>query len=237
MSDYSFRVRSRCGRDRPLLFVGSAFVLLMACFGLAAGASTSNEILARQEPPLPAQEQKPDPDRDKPPAKILLADGTPIRLRFARKVFSSEVIAGEKIPLEASEPVLVGEWVAIRQHSEQQAIVTMAQAGRSLGRGGNLQFKIENVRLADGELVPVRATKDVKGGGNRVAALTGEAGMIAGFAFGPASPLGFFIYARGKNATIPAGAEITAYTTGDFQLDPAKFRENAAAQPEKNTTR
>ena len=237
MSDYPFRIRSGYGWRRSLLFAAFAFGLLIPCLGLTARARSSNKIFARQGAPAPPQEQKPDSARDNPAAKILLADGTPIRLRFARKVVSSEVIAGEKIPMEASEPVLVGEWVAIRQHSDQQAIVTMAQAGRSLGRGGNLQFKIESVRLADGELVPVRATKDVKGGGNRAAALTGEAGMIAGFAFGPASPLGLLIYAKGKNATIPAGAEITAYTTGDFQLDPAKFQETPATPVEKNTTR
>lgn len=155
-------------------------------------------------------------------------------MKFARKVVSSQVIAGEKIPLEVVEPVLVGKLVAIPQHTAEEAIVTMAQAGRSLGRGGNLQFKIENIRLADGEFVPVRAVKDVKGGGTRAVALTGEAGMAAGFAFWPASPLGFLIYARGKNATIPAGTEITAYIAGDFPLDPSKFQEAVAVPQEKN---
>ena len=220
MSDHSFRVRSSCGRDRPLLFVGSAFVLLMACFGLAARASTSNEILARQEPPLPAQEQKPDSDRDKPPAKILLADGTPIRLRFARKVVSSEVIAGEKIPMEASEPVLVGEWVAIPQHSEQQAVVTMAQAGRSLGRGGNLQFKIESVRLADGELVQVRATKDPKNAESGIPVNADAARPRVVYWLATAFVFDF----KGKAATIPAGTEVTTFLAGDFTLDASKFR-------------
>jgi hypothetical protein len=164
----------------------------------------------------------------------VLTDGTLVRLKFVRAVVSSQVIAGEKVPLEVVEPVLVGKLVAIPQHSAEEAIVTMAQAGRSMGRGGNLQFKIENIRLADGELVPVRAVKDVKGGGNRAVALTGEAGMAAGFAFWPASPLGFLIYAKGKNATIPAGAEITAYIVGDFPLDPSKFQDAAAVPQEKN---
>jgi hypothetical protein len=166
--------------------------------------------------------------------KPVLTDGTPVRLKFVRAVVSSQAIAGEKLPLEVVEPVLVGKLVAIPQHSDEEAIVTMAQAGRSMGRGGTLQLKIESLRLADGELVPVRAVKDVKGGGNRAVALTGEAGMAAGFAFGPASPLGFLIYAKGKNATIPAGAEITAYVVGDFPLDPSKFQDAAKVPQEKN---
>lgn len=169
-----------------------------------------------------------------PAPKPVLTDGTLVRLKFVRAVVSSQVIAGEKVALEVVEPVLVGKLVAIPQHSAEEAIVTMAQAGRSVGRGGNLQFKIENIRLADGELVPVRAVKDVKGGGNRAVALTGEAGMAAGFAFWPASPLGFLIYAKGKNATIPAGAEITAYIEGDIPLDPSKFQGAPVVSQEKS---
>lgn len=109
----------------------------------------------------------------------------------------------------------------------------MAQAGRSMGRGGNLQLKIEGIRLADGEVVPVRAVKDSKGG-NQPLARAGEAGMAAGFVFWPASPLGFLVYARGKNATIPAGAEVTAYIAGDCPLDPSKFQAAATNSREKN---
>jgi hypothetical protein len=90
-----------------------------------------------------------------------------------------------------------------------------------MGRGGNLQFKIENIRLADGELVPVRAVKDVKGGGHRMV-------MVAGVV----EPLLFQI--KGKNATILAGTEITAYITGDFPLDPSKFQTAATNLQEKN---
>jgi hypothetical protein len=104
----------------------------------------------------------------------------------------------------------------------------MAQASRNMGRGGSLQFKIESIRLADGELVPVRAVKDVRGKGNRAAALTGEAGQLAG-------PLGFLIYIKGKNATIPAEAEITAYTVGDFPLDASKFQDATMVPQEKST--
>jgi hypothetical protein len=153
--------------------------------------------------------------------KLVLTDGTAVRLRFVRAVVSSQVIAGEKIPLEVVEPVLVGKLVAIPQHSAEEAIVTMAQAGRSMGRGGNLQFKIENIRLADGELVPVRAVKDVKGGGRRAAAI------IANMTVWPFA-------VKGKEAVIPEGAEIAAYIAGDFSLNPSKFQDAATVPREKN---
>ena len=55
---------------------------------------------------------------------------------------------------------------------------------RSMGRGGNLQLKIESIRLADGELAPVRAVKDVKGGGHQIIL----AGMMSTFLFDSAGP-------------------------------------------------
>jgi hypothetical protein len=222
-----------------LLHVASVAVFFLAfILGLNARVSTSQADFALRHPhelergqgsdSVAGQSQQSEPGTSPANApKPVLADGTPIRLKFVRAVVSSQVIAGEKLSLEVVEPVLVGKLVAIPQHSPVEAIVTMAQAGRNMGRGGDLQFKIESIRLADDELVPVRAVKDVRGKGNKAAALTGEAGQLAG-------PLGFLIYIKGKNATIPAEAEITAYIVGDFPLDPAKFQ-NAAMVPQEKS--
>ena len=166
-------------------------------------------------------EQSTSPANTPKPPKPVLADGTPVRLRFVRAVVSSQVIAGEKVPLEVVEPVLVGNFIAIPQHTQTEAIVTMAQAGRSMGRGGNLQLKIESVRLGDGEPVPVRSVKDVKGGGRQAAAL------IANLTVWP-------FQVKGKNASVPAGTEITAYITGDFPVDPSKFQTDHTSAQEKN---
>lgn len=75
------------------------------------------------------------------------------------------------MPPEVVEPVLVGNLVAIPQHGSAEATVTMAQAKRNMGRGGNLELKIESIRLADGEAVPVRAVKDVKRGERKAVAI------------------------------------------------------------------
>ena len=152
-----------------------------------------------------------------------LADGTPVHLRFVRAVVSSQVIAGEKVTLEVVDPVLVGNLVAISRRGFAEATVTVAQAKRSMGGGGNLELKIDSVRLADGELVSLRAIKDVKGG-------DGQPALLAA-----ASPLVFlFAYVKGKSATIPAGTEITAYIAGEFPLDSSKFHAADTIPQEKN---
>lgn len=163
------------------------------------------------------QSEQGAPPADTP--KAVLTDGTPVRLKFVRAAASSQVIAGEKVPLEVIEPVLAGNLIAISQHTQAEAIVMMAQAKRSMGRGGNLELKIESIRLADGESVPLRAVKDVKGEERKAVA-------IAVWSIWP--------YVNGKNAMVRAGTEITAYIAGDFALDPSKFKTAAMSLQEKS---
>lgn len=204
--------------------------LLTLSLGWNVPVDAFNSGITSQQPaPIP-QEKKPDStpeqsqksDQNNLPAdnaRVVLPDGTPVRLKFVRAVVSSQVIAGDKVPLEVIEPLLVSKLVAIPEHSAQEAIVTVAQGGRTMGRGGTLQFKIENIRLADGELVPVRAVKDVK-------SETSKAVRIATF------PV--WDYLIGKSARVPAGAEITAYIARDFPLDPSKFHVTGPNPREKN---
>lgn len=87
------------------------------------------------------------------------------------------------------------------------------------GRGGKLDVNIDNVRLASGEKIPLRAVHDAKGGGH-AGAMTGA--MVAtAIVFFSAALL--FLFMKGKDITIPQGTEITAYTSGDIPLDASKF--------------
>ena len=207
-------------------------LFLVASLDLKVPVYTSQGSFARQDPHAFQREQISDlvrqdssqkADQSNLPAnsdKIALADGTAVRLRFVRAVVSSQVIAGEKVPLQVVEPVLVGSLIAIPQHAQAEATVTMAQAKRNIGRGGNLELKIESIRLSDGEAVPVRAVKDVKGGERKAVA-------IAAWSVWPFA-------VKGKNATVPAGTEITAYIAGDFTLDQSKFQTTVTSPQEKN---
>jgi hypothetical protein len=88
-----------------------------------------------------------------------------------------------------------------------------------MGRSGKLDMKINEVRLADGERIPLRAVREAKGAG-RTGVMTG-AMVTSGILFFPAAPL--FLFIHGKDITIPKGAEVTAYIEGDAALDPEKF--------------
>jgi hypothetical protein len=108
------------------------------------------------------------------------------------------------------------------------ATVTEAQPKRRMARGGKLGVNIDYVKLVSSEKAPLRAVKELKGGGH-----TGvmTAGIVAtGIVFFPAAP--FFLFMHGKDITIPKGTEITAYVNGDMKLDITKFQQatNRASQ-------
>jgi len=94
-----------------------------------------------------------------------------------------------------------------------------------------LQLRIENVRLGDGELVPVRLTKHVEAAEQQVAVAAGR--VVPAALSWAASSLIFYDF-KGKDATIPAGKEILAYISGGFPLDPAKFQADSAGPKEKS---
>ena len=192
-----------------------------------------------QSPAPPTQEkkgqqpaQKPETPSLKQPLAFGLEDGTPIKLRLTRNLSSADDKTGDRVDFDVLEDVKVKDLIVIPRGGIAWATVTEAQHKRRMARGGKLNVNIDDVRLADGEKVPLRAVKETQGGGH-TGAMTGA---IVGTAivFFPAAPL--FLFMHGKDVTIPKGTEITAYINGDIPLDPAKFQSQAATQPAVDST-
>ena len=162
-----------------------------------------------------------------------LEDGTPVKLRTSRTISSADAHTGDTLDFEVLEDVMVQNTLVIPKGGIAWGTVTDAQPKRRMARGGKLDVNIDTVRLVDGEKIPLRAVKDVKGGGH-TGAMTGA---IVGTAivFFPAAPL--FLFMHGKDITIPKGTEITAYINGDTRLVQAKFQPtNSDAAPGTVTT-
>jgi len=132
------------------------------------------------------------------------------------------------VDFEVLEEVKVKDVIVVPRGGLALATVTEAQHKRRMARGGKLDVNIDDVRLADGEKAPLRAVKEVKGGGH-TGAMTGA---IIGTAivFFPAAPHFLFMY--GKDITIPKGTEITAYINGDIPPDPKRLAAQPTANPE-----
>jgi hypothetical protein len=174
---------------------------------------------SKQETKEQQPAQKPEAAPLKQPPAFGLEDGTPVKLRLTRNLSSADATTGDRVDFEVLEDIKVKDVIVIPRGGLALATITEAQHKRRMARGGKLDVNIDDVRLADGEKVPLRAVKEAKGGGH-TGAMTGA---IIGTAivFFPAAPL--FLFMHGKDITIPKGTEITAYINGDIPLDPKRF--------------
>jgi hypothetical protein len=203
-------------------------VLLLFPNALLASTQTTQDKNAKQV----AQEPQPVAPVVKQPLAFGLEDATPVKLRINRTMSSADAQVNETVDFEVLEEVKNHDVIVISRGGTAWGTVTEAQPKRRMGRGGKLNINIDNVRLASGEKVALRAVKDVKGGGHQ-GAITGA--MVAtSIVFFPAAPL--FLLVHGKDITIPKGTEITAYINGDIPLDPKKFATQTAVSPEASAT-
>jgi hypothetical protein len=202
----------------------------MVAITLVASLSTALSF-AQTAPSTGAARAQPapnPPEAVKPPMQGFgLEDGTPVKLRTARTISSADAHTGDTLDFEVLEDVLVQGTLVIPKGSIAWGTVTDAQPKRRMARGGKLDTNIDSVRLADGEKVPLRAVKDVKGGGH-TGAMTG-AMVGTAIVFFPAAPL--FLFMHGKDISIPKGTEITAFINGDTRLAQAKFQSIATPSP------
>jgi hypothetical protein len=188
----------------------------------------SPALLAQASPPQEKPQGAPTQAAPPPsagPKGFVLEDATPVKLRINRTVSSADAKEGDTIDFDVLEDVQVNGVLVVPKGGLAFATVAEAQNKRRMGRGGKLDINIDYVRLLDHERAPLRAVKEVKGGGH-TAAMTG--GIVAtSLVFFPAAP--FFLFMHGKDITIPKGTELTAYVNGDMRLDIAKFQPPAPA--------
>src|SRR6266550_4473559 len=192
-----------------------------------ASTQTTQDKNAKQAAPEP----QPVAPVVKQPLAFGLEDSTPVKLRINRNISSADAQVNETVDFEVLEEVNVHDVNVIPRGGMAWGTVTEAQSKRRMGRGGKLNINIDNVRLASAEKVPLRAIKDVQGGGHQ-GAITGAI-VATSIVFFPAAPL--FLLMHGKDITIPKGTEITAYINGDIPLDPTKFAPHTTSKSETST--
>lgn len=200
--------------------IQSSIALFLAVFlavspAIAQKSRMSDGSIAGDKPPTPPAAAV----APRVPVPHTLLDGTPIKLRLAENLTSATAKAGDQVPFEVTEDVLVDGVVVIPKGGAALATVTDANPKRRMGRGGKLDVNIDSARLVDGEKVQLRASQENQGGGH-VGAMTG-AMVGTAIVFFPAAPL--FLFMHGKDVTIPQGTEITAFVEGDMKLEMAKF--------------
>jgi hypothetical protein len=140
---------------------------------------------------------------------ITVTDGTPIRLRLRRHLFSRTAELGQSVEFQVAANVLVDGEIAIVKDTRAHGKATEAKAGRGFGRRSALSFAVDWVTAVDGSNIPLRNSgESVRGEkeGGRVAAAALTAGILGAW------------LERGDDVVMRAGSEYSAFVAGDHNI-------------------
>jgi len=141
------------------------------------------------------------------PVSAVLADGTPLKLRMNSSTQPGSIRIGESLQLEVAEDVRISDVAVIAKGNAGLVEVTNLRSGGGSGRGGWVDVNLDSVTLADGERIPIRASK--------VKAVLDQQALV--------------VSSSGQDASITQGTELTAYVDGNQQVDLTRLR--AASGP------
>src|SRR5664280_1871960 len=144
------------------------------------------------------------------PARLVIPDGTAIKLRLAESVSSAHAHVGDLLDFIVVRDVSVGGFTVIPAGTMARGSVTGVKGRRILGIGGKVSLKLDSVELVNGDRVGLRGSKEVKGGSRTK--LMAAAMVATALIFLPATPV--FLLTRGHTSTVVKSTEITAQIDG-----------------------
>src|SRR5690242_13899641 len=146
-----------------------SFCILAACLLDLSGSQTVTQSQQLDQ----RTEQIPKAATPRPPKPFRLADGTPVRLCLIQDLSSANAAVGDSVGFEVMEDVEANGIIVIPYRAMAWGTVTEVRRKGRLARGGRLTVKIDAVRLADGEIAPLRAIEKARGEGHS-GAMKGE---------------------------------------------------------------
>ena len=94
--------------------------------------------------------------------RFVVPSGTKVACRLEQTISSATADEGQQVQLTVTENVKINDQIVIPQGSACVGTIVLATAKRSMGRSGKLDFSIDKVRTADGDMVPLRYTMQKK---------------------------------------------------------------------------
>ena len=162
-------------------------------------------------PAMPSpQAATPTPVPTEAPSKLLLKEGTDVKLKFAEDLSSKTATEGDPVNLVLDEDLKIGDVVVARAGAKAVGTVSNAKKAGMMGRAGELNMRLEYLKAGDLR-VKLRGTKGKEGEGREGTA------VALTVLFGPIG-----LIKHGKNVEVKAGTPLAAYVDQDITIEPAK---------------
>jgi hypothetical protein len=143
-------------------------------------------------------------------SKLVLKEGTEVKLKFADDLTSKTANEGDPVNLLLDEDIKVGDVVVAKAGAKAVVTITNAKKAGMMGKAGELNMRLEHLKAGD-DRVRLRGSKGKEGEGRQGTAIA------LTVLFGP---LG--LIKHGKNVEVKAGTPLTAYVDEDIALLPVK---------------
>jgi hypothetical protein len=163
-------------------------------------------------PPTPSAPAAPTaPAAPAATAKLILKEGTDVKLKFSDDLSSKTANEGDPVNLILDEDLKVGDVVVVKAGAKATGTITNAKKAGMMGKAGELNMRLEHLKAGD-QRVRLRGSKGKEGEGK-----VGTAVALT-VLFGPIG-----LIKHGKNVDVKAGTPLAAYVDEDIPLDPAKL--------------
>jgi hypothetical protein len=140
--------------------------------------------------------------------KVLLREGTDVKLRFAEELSSKTAAEGDPVNLVLDEDIVVGNVVVAKAGAKAVGTVTNAKKAGMMGKGGELNLRLDRLKVGDNK-IRLRGTKGKEGDSK-----TGTAVALT-VLFGPVG-----LIKHGKEITVKQGTPFAAFVDDDVALPP-----------------
>lgn len=143
-------------------------------------------------------------------AKVVLKEGSEVKLKFADDLSSKTATEGDPVNLILDEDIKVGDIVVAKAGCKAVGTITNAKKAGMMGRAGELNMRLEHLKVGD-DRVKLRGTKGKQGQGKEGTA------VALTVLFGPIG-----LIKHGKNVEVKAGSPLNAYVDDDVALPATK---------------
>ena len=192
--------------------VSLSIAMFLLCFSSIVAAQSAPTTTQAAQPAAPgAPAVQPPAQPAEPPTKLVLKEGTDVKLKFAQDLSSKTATDDDPVNLVLDEDLKVGDVTVAKAGSKAVGTVTHAKKAGMMGKGGELNLRLEYLLVGDTRM-RLRGTKGKEGEGKVGAA------VALTVIFGPIG-----LIKHGKNVEVKQGSPLLAYVDQDFTVPPAKY--------------